>query len=67
MRVDLRRLHVLVLEQFLDHPDIVTVGQHVGGETVPKGVRSNMLVNLRALDGSFQRLGENALVQMVPS
>ena len=36
--IDHRRCHVLVAQEFLDRPDVVTVLQEVGGEGMPEGL-----------------------------
>ncbi len=40
MRVNHRRAHVLMAEQFLDGPDVVALLQEMGREGVPEGMKS---------------------------
>ena len=50
MSVDLSGLHVVVPQQLLNDPDIITVGQHVRGKAMAKRVRSNVLFDLGSID-----------------
>ena len=43
MRLDLRGSHVLVPEQFLNRPDVGSIGQQVSGKGMPKRVTTGVL------------------------
>lgn len=52
-----------VSEQFLNNPNIGTMGNHVGGTTVPKGVR----VETRGLDSAGSSPSEQNLIHAMSS
>jgi len=59
MRVDHLGPHILVTQQLLDSPDVISIFQQVGGERMTEGVRGNPLDNARRsdrlLDGPLDR------------
>jgi hypothetical protein len=45
MRIDQRRVHILVTEQFLDRPNVIAILQQMRREAVPERVAARPLSN----------------------
>jgi hypothetical protein len=65
--IDHGRGEVLVAEELLDRPDVVTGLQHVGGEGMPEAVAGGGLCDARAPDGCTDRTLYDGRVQVVPA
>jgi len=64
MCVNLSGLNISVAHEFLEHPDVNTVFQHMGGETVPERMTSGTLLNPGPLNSELDRLLEAGLQHM---
>ncbi len=67
VRVDHGGADVLVTEQFLDCPDVVTGLKEVRGERMPECVATHVLHNPRLADGLLDCSLQNRLVNVMPS
>ncbi len=67
MRVQHGRADVLVTEQFLNGPDVVTSFKEVRGERMPKCVAPGMLDHTGPADGLLDGLLQNRLGNMMPA
>jgi hypothetical protein len=67
MRLQHGRANVLVTEQFLDDPDVVTGFKEVRGERMPECVAPGMLDHTGPADGLLDGLLQNRLVNMMPA
>jgi len=65
MRVDHRRRHVRMAQEFLHCPDVVPQLQQVGGETVPEAVASRPLRQFGTANRRSHLLREGSLVGMM--
>jgi len=65
MRVDHRGADILVAEQLLDGPDVVTLLEQVGGKRVTEGVARGRLGNPGTADRILHGALEDGFVEMV--
>ncbi len=67
MSVDLCRRDVGVAQQFLDRSQVSPATQHVGGKTVPQGMRSNRHIQLGRFRVTLEYLPEALPGQSLPA
>ena len=65
MRVDLCGPHVLVPEQFLNRPDVRSIGQQVSGKGMTKRVTTGMLLDTQFTDYSANRFLQIRRIKVV--